>query len=99
MGYLRGVSQIALSELGDGIPASQTHGSTRATHPYFGLKAAAAAEVHRAACWPLETRRQHRVHSGNPAVRRPSISSFVFDCPPRAIYADIVKPGSSSSRC
>jgi hypothetical protein len=39
-----------------------------------------------------------RVHSGNPALRRPSINSFAFDCPPRAIHADIVKPGSTSSR-
>src|SRR5947207_10279648 len=37
------------------------------------------------------------VYSGNPAFRRPSISSFAFDCPPRAIHADIVKPGSVSS--
>ena len=37
----------------------------------------------------------HRVHSGNPAFRRPSISNFAFDCPPRAIQADIVKLGSS----
>ena len=40
----------------------------------------------------------HRAHSGNPAFRRPSISSFAFDCPPRAIHADIVKAGSTSSR-
>jgi hypothetical protein len=40
----------------------------------------------------------HRAHSGNPALRRPSISSFAFDCPPRAIHADIVKAGSTSSR-
>jgi hypothetical protein len=38
-----------------------------------------------------------RVHSGNPAFRRPSISSFEFDCPPRAIHPDIVKAQSSSS--
>jgi len=37
-------------------------------------------------------------HSGNPAFRRPSISSLEFDCPPRAIHADIVKAGSTSSR-
>jgi hypothetical protein len=41
--------------------------------------------------------RAHRAHSGNPAFRRPSINSFAFDCPPRAIYADIVKAGSRSS--
>ena len=40
----------------------------------------------------------HRAHSGNPAFRRPSINSFAFDCPPRAIAADIVKAGSISSR-
>ena len=34
-----------------------------------------------------------RAHSGNPAFRRPSINSFAFDCPPRAINADIVKAG------
>jgi hypothetical protein len=39
-----------------------------------------------------------RDHSGNPAFRRPSISSFEFDCPPRAMKADIVKAGSTSSR-
>jgi len=39
-----------------------------------------------------------RAHSGNPAFRRPSISSFAFVCPPRAIHVDIVKAGSSSSR-
>ena len=39
-----------------------------------------------------------RAHSGNPAFRSPSIISFAFDCPPRAIHADIVKAGSSSSR-
>jgi hypothetical protein len=38
----------------------------------------------------------HRAHSGNPAFRRPSISSFEFDCPPRASHADMVKVGSSS---
>jgi hypothetical protein len=39
-----------------------------------------------------------RPHSGNPAFRRPSISSFEFDCPPRAVHADIVvKAGSTSS--
>jgi hypothetical protein len=37
------------------------------------------------------------VYSGNPAFRRPSINSFAFDCPPRAIHADIVKVGSVSS--
>ena len=36
-------------------------------------------------------------YSGNPAFRRPSINSFAFDCPPRAINADIVKAGSISS--
>ena len=36
-------------------------------------------------------------YSGNPAFRRPSINSFAFDSPPRAIYADIVKAGSISS--
>ena len=36
-------------------------------------------------------------HSGNPAFRRPSINSFAFDSPPRAIYADIVKAGLISS--
>jgi hypothetical protein len=40
----------------------------------------------------------HRAYSGNPAFRRPSINSFEFACPPRAIQADIVKAGSSSSR-
>jgi hypothetical protein len=43
--------------------------------------------------WALES------YSGNPAFRRPSINSFAFDCPPRAIYEDIAKPGSVSSRC
>jgi len=37
------------------------------------------------------------VHSGNPAFRRPSINSIAFDCPPRAIHADIEKAGSTSS--
>jgi hypothetical protein len=32
-------------------------------------------------------------YSGRPALRRPSVSSFALDCPPRAIHADIVKPG------
>jgi hypothetical protein len=41
----------------------------------------------------------HRAHSGNPAFRSPSIISFAFVCPPRAIHADIVKTGSSPSRC
>ena len=40
----------------------------------------------------------HRAHSGNPAFRRPSIKTFEFDWPPRAIIADIVRPGSTSSR-
>jgi len=39
----------------------------------------------------------HWAHSGNPAFRRPSINSFAFDCPPRAIHPDIVKAGSVSS--
>jgi alpha/beta hydrolase fold len=37
------------------------------------------------------------VHSGNPALRSPSINSFAFDCPPPAIHEDIVKAGSVSS--
>ena len=41
---------------------------------------------------------ERRVHSGSPAFRRPSIISFAFDWPPRAIHADIVKLGSTSSR-
>jgi hypothetical protein len=41
---------------------------------------------------------ERRVHSGNPAFRRSSISSFAFD-PPRAIHEEIVKAGSTSSRC
>ena len=36
-------------------------------------------------------------YSGNPAFRRPSINSFAFEYPPRAINADIVKAGSISS--
>ena len=43
------------------------------------------------------SKRAHHAHSGNPALRRPSICSFAFDSPPRAIYADIVKAGSISS--
>ena len=39
----------------------------------------------------------YRVHSGNPAFRRPSINSFAFDCPPRAIHSEIVNAGSTSS--
>lgn len=42
--------------------------------------------------WTLES------YSGNRAFRRPSIISFEFDWPPRAIHADIVKAGSSSTR-
>ncbi len=34
-------------------------------------------------------------YSGNPAFRSPSINSVAFECPPRAINADIVKAGSS----
>src|SRR5215471_3381145 len=44
----------------------------------FCLKAAVAAEVHRSACEPQGTRGGHRVHSGTPAFRRPSITSFLF---------------------
>ena len=39
-----------------------------------------------------------RAHSGNPALRSPSVNSFALDRPLRAIHADIVKPGSISSR-
>jgi hypothetical protein len=42
-------------------------------------------------------RQRTRVHSGNPALRRPSISSFEFDCPPRAVHSEIVNAGSVSS--
>jgi hypothetical protein len=38
------------------------------------------------------------IQSGSPALRSPSVSSFAFVCPPRAIHADIVKAGSSASR-
>jgi hypothetical protein len=64
---------------------------------YFSLKGATAAEVHRAACSLQGNEGIHRVHSSNPAFRKPSSCSFEFDCPPRAIHADIVKAGSSSS--
>ena len=37
--------------------------------------------------------RAHHAHSGNPAFRRPSVNSFMFDCAPRAIHADICKGG------
>jgi len=43
------------------------------------------------------SKRAHHAHSGNPALRRPSISSK-NDSPPRAINADIVKAGSTSSK-
>ena len=39
----------------------------------------------------------HRVHSGNPALRRPSINSLAFDCLLRAIHEEIVKAGFVSS--
>jgi hypothetical protein len=39
-----------------------------------------------------------RAYSGNPAFRSPSINSFAFDSPLRAMNADIVKAGSTSSR-
>ena len=42
--------------------------------------------------------REHTIHSGKPAFRRPSINSFAFDGPPPAMNADIVKAGSNSSR-
>ena len=32
-------------------------------------------------------------YSGNPAFRRPSITSFAFDCPPRAIHRRYCKGG------
>jgi len=38
-------------------------------------------------------------HSGNPAFRSPSNISVEFVWPPRAIHADIVKSGSTSSNC
>src|SRR6267154_6452080 len=46
---------------------------------------------------PFDPSRTSESYSGNPAFRRPSINSFAFDSPPRAIYADIVKAGSISS--
>src|SRR6516225_9654110 len=66
---------------------------------YLRLKGSAAAELHRAACSTQATRWRTGLHSGSPAFRRPSIVSFEFDCPPRAIHAEIVKPGSNSSTC
>src|SRR5215207_8852188 len=41
--------------------------------------------------------KQTRAYSGNPAFRRPSMYSFMFDDQPRAMDADIVKAGSTSS--
>ena len=41
--------------------------------------------------------RAHHAHSGNPAFRRPSVNSFMFDCAPRAIHPDTVNGGSNSS--
>ena len=38
------------------------------------------------------------VYSGNPAFRRPSVTSCAFDCPPQALHPDIVKAGLTSSR-
>ena len=50
------------------------------------------------ACYgELEQHLEVCAYSGNPAFRSPSINSFAFDCPPRAIYADTVKAGSISS--
>ena len=59
-----------------------------------------SAEVHRAASSPQGPSATHPAHSGNPAFRRPSIISFQPDVSPgaRAINADIVKVGSSSSK-
>jgi hypothetical protein len=42
--------------------------------------------------------RASTVHSGNPAFRRPSVTSCAFDCPPQALHPDIVKAGLTSSR-
>src|SRR6516165_1452883 len=39
----------------------------------------------------------HRVHSGNPAFRRPSIKRFHFEKAPRASHEEIVNVGSISS--
>src|SRR5579871_2250794 len=64
----------------------------------LGLKEVATAEVPGAACEPQGKRGAHWAHSGNPAFRRPSIRSFEFDCPPRAIHEEIVKVGSTSRR-
>jgi hypothetical protein len=36
-------------------------------------------------------------YSRRPALRRPSIASFAFDCPPRAINLDIVNAGSTQA--
>ena len=41
--------------------------------------------------------RTGQVYSGKPSFRRPAIISFAFDCPPRAIHADIANAGSISS--
>jgi hypothetical protein len=61
-----------------------------------GQKQAHAAQQKRGFC-PITS--SARAHSGNPALRRPSINSFEceFDAPPRAIKAEIVTAGSSSS--
>jgi len=40
--------------------------------------------------------RASTVHSGNPAFRRPSVTSCAFDCPLQAIHPD--KAGLTSSR-
>ena len=55
-----------------------------------GPKAAIRSPCRRECAW---------AHSGNPAFRSPSINSFAFDRPPRAMNSEIVKAGSTSSRC
>jgi hypothetical protein len=56
------------------------------------------SKVPRAVIRSPRRHKTHPAHSGNPAFRSPSIVSFAFDCPPRAIHEEIVKAGSSSSR-
>lgn len=75
----------------------QLHPTSRGSFKKFGLTSHPPRSTN-GRVFATGTEAAHRNHSGNPAFRRPSVISFAFDCPPRAIHEDIVNAGSVSSR-
>jgi hypothetical protein len=96
--FISGLKEEAGRVVSIGSPFGTTYVSSAPSggdFKMFGIKGRSRRRSSQGRVFATENEAARRVHSGNPALRRPSINSFEFEYPPRAINADVVKLGSS----